>query len=651
MRRALAILAILAAAVGASARAAETTGNSAPVKPVETPFLLQEVAAGKLPPVAQRIPEDPNLVHFTANGTTIGKPGGTLRILMSSPRDTRMMVVYGYARLVRYNRKYDLVPDILKSVDVTDDRIFTLHLRKGMRWSDGAPFTTEDFRFFWQDMAENKKVSPAGVPRDMMVDGVPAKVTVIDKWTIRYEWPQPNPAFLPALAGPSPLYIYKPAHYLKRFHAKYQEPKKLAAMVKKAKRHNWAALLNRKDEQYRFDNPDEPTLEPWVLKTPPPSQRYVFVRNPYYFRIDEKGQQLPYIDRVVMNLADTKIVPLKTGAGESDLQARYLSFDNYTFLKQAEKREGYQVRLWREAKGDHIVLYPNLNIDDPVWRKLFRDVRFRRALSLATNRHEINQVVFFGLALEGQNTVLPQSPLYKPEYRKEWTTFDLKKANALLDEIGLTKRNDEGVRLLPDGRPCEIVVETAGESSEQTDVLELIHNSWLKAGIKIFTRPSQREVLRNRIFSGKTQMAVWGGWENGVPTANSSPDELAPTSQQQLQWPKWGEYYQTKGKSGQKPDMPAAETLLTLYHDWRVATSHDQRAAIWHKMLQINSDEVFTLGLIGAVPQPVVVNDRLRNVPVEGVYNWDPGAHFGIYQPDTFWWDTDGAASNAQAQN
>ncbi len=647
MRRRLAILAALGLALGARALAAEAPTAAPAVTPVETPFFAKQVAEGKLPPVAQRLPEEPKVVTFDAPGTEIGKPGGTLRILMAKPRDTRMMVVYGYARLVVYDRHYDIVPDILKSVDIIDDRIFTLHLRKGVKWSDGAPFTTDDFRFFWQDMAENKKVSPSGVPREMTVDGVPAKVTFVDKWTVRYEWAKPNPAFLPALAGPSPLYIYKPAHYLKQFHVKYQDPKKLAAMVKKAKRHNWAALLNRKDEQYRNDNPDEPTLEPWVLKTHPPSQRFVFERNPYYFRVDRQGHQLPYIDRVVMNVADTKIVPLKTGAGETDLQARYLQFDNYTFLKQAEKREGYQVRLWREAKGDHVVLYPNLNIGDPVWRKLFRDVRFRRALSLATNRHEINQVVFFGLAIEGQNTVLPQSPLYKPEYRKEWTDFDLKRANALLDEVGLTKRNDQGVRLLPDGRPAEIVVETSGESSEETDVLQLIHDTWRKAGIKIYTRPSQREVLRNRIFAGRTQMSVWSGWENGVPTANSSPDELAPTSQQQLQWPKWGEYYQTKGKSGEKPDMPVAEELLKLYQDWRGATSHAMRAEIWHKMLKINADEVFTLGLIGAVPQPVVVNDKLQNVPVEGVYNWDPGAHFGIYQPDTFWWATDGAAARA----
>src|SRR5690606_37824621 len=143
------------------------------------------------------------------------------------------------------------------------------------------------------------------------------------------------------------------------------------------------------------------------------------------------------IDEVVMSLADSKIIPVKTGAGESDLQARYLRFDNYTFLKRAGKEKGFNVNLWRIAKGSHIALFPNLNVEDPVWREVVRDVRFRRALSLGINRHEINQVLYFGLALEQADTVLPESPLYKEEYAKKWAHFDLAQANALLDEMGL----------------------------------------------------------------------------------------------------------------------------------------------------------------------------------------------------------------------
>ncbi len=208
------------------------------------------------------------------------------------------------------------------------------------------------------------------------------------------------------------------------------------------------------------------------------------------------------------------------------------------------------MHLWRTGPGSQFALYPNLNVDDPVWRGLVRDVRFRRALSLAVNRHEINQVLYFGLAIEGQNTVLPQSPLYKPAYRTAWAQFDLGEANRLLDLIGLTKRNGDGVRLLPDGRPMEIVVEDSGEWPEKSDVLELIRDSWRHIGISLFAKPLQLTLFRRRVFSGETLMSIDKGVDDGLPSAASSPWEFAPTSQQQLEWPKWGQYYETKGMAG-----------------------------------------------------------------------------------------------------
>lgn len=610
----------------------------------ETPMLQAQVAAGALPPVAARVP----LVPEVADVESIGRPGGQLRMLMASPKDTRIMVVYGYARLVAYTPDLKIVPDILERVDVEEGRIFTLHLRPGHKWSDGQPFTSEDFRYWFEDVANNKELSTAGLPVVLMPHGEPPRFEVLDRETVRYTWARPNPLFLPALAGASPLYIYAPAHYLKQFHKKYADKDKLATLVKQAGARNWAALHNKKDSMYKNDNPDEPTLEPWVLRTRPPSDRIIFERNPYYYRVDRTGQQLPYIDRVVFSIADSKIIPAKTGAGESDLQARYLSFDDYTFLKAGEASGGYKVFLWHTGPGSQLAFYPNLNVDDEAWQRIVRDVRFRRALSLATNRHEINQAIYFGLANEGQNTVLPQSPLYRPEYRQAWAKYDIAKANRLLDEIGLA-RGDDGLRHLPDGRPLDIVVEDSGESREKGDVTELIRDSWQKVGIRLFTRPMQLTLFRRRVFSGQTLMSISKGIENGLPTADMSPWEFAPTTQQQLEWPKWGQYFETKGLGGEPPDLPAAGRLLVLYEAWLDTADTDERARIWHEMLRIWADQVFSIGLVAGVPQPVVVSTRLRNVPVEGMYNWDPGAHFGMYKPDTFWFDETPAPSASVA--
>tara|TARA_A100001037_G_scaffold92610_1_gene84022 strand:- start:18459 stop:20357 length:1899 start_codon:yes stop_codon:yes gene_type:complete len=601
----------------------------------ETPSLEAAVKQGTLPPVAQRIPESPLVVQFDGQSMRPGRHGGSLNMLIGRPKDIRLLVVYGYARLIGYDSNFDLKPDILESFDIRDGRIFTFKLRKGHRWSDGQPFTAEDFRYYWEDVANNQSLAPSGPPRDMVVSGHPPQFEVLDEYTVRYTWPVPNPFFLPRLAGASPLFIYRPAHYLKQFHPRYVGDSKAAERAEAEGQRSWAALHNRRDNLYKFDNPDLPTLQPWRNTTRPPATRFAAQRNPYFHRIDSQGRQLPYIDEVVLVQADGRLISAKTGAGESDLQSRNISFNDYTFLKDGSKRNDYDVHLWRTAKGAHLALFPNLNHNDPVWRKVMRDRRFREALSLAIDRPLINQALYFGLALEHHNTVLPESPLYDESLAL--TEFNVEKANALLDEMGLTEWDDDETRLLPDGRPIHIIIETAGEDTEQTDVLELIRDDWAKMGVKLFTKPSQREVFRNRIFSGETLMSIWFGLENGLPTADMSPEELAPTSQLQLQWPKWGQYFETKGKSGEAPDMEIAVELARLNETWLNASTRQERENIWRRMLQIHRDMLFSIGIVSGVLQPVVAKRKLMNVPVKAVYNWDPGAQFGVYRPDTFW--------------
>jgi peptide/nickel transport system substrate-binding protein len=609
---------------------------------VEPPSLAEKVAAKVLKPVDERLPEVPSVVKFDRPGQAPGQYGGTLKMLMGRTQDTRMMVVYGYARLVGYDTDWNLVPDILEDVTVEEGRIFTFRLRKGHKWSDGHPFTSEDFRFYWEDVLNDPDLHPEGVPQFLKVDGKPPRFELIDETTVRYSWDGPNPYFLPALAGARPEYMYQPAHYMKKFHARHVDAETLAKKIEEERHRNWESLYYFHSHQYRNDDPNLPTLQPWVLVTEPPSTRFLFERNPYYYRVDSEGRQLPYIDTVAFTVTNPKLIPAKAAAGDSDLQARGLSFDNYAVLKQGEQRNDYTVRLWRSARGSEMSLLPNLNTIDPQWRNVIRDVNFRRALSLAINRAEINQIIFFGLAKEANDTVLPESPLYKPEYATLWAEFDPDEANRLLDKTGLEKRNEEGIRLFPDDAALHLVVETAGENPTEVDILQLIRDSWQKIGVKLHIKPEQREVLRNRVFAGSTVMSVWSGIENALPKAETSPHELAPTSQYQLYWPKWGLYNETGGVAGEPVDIKAAEELVRLNKAWETEIDPAEQAKIWHRMLAIRAEQTFTIGTVQGVPQPVVISNRLRNVPEEGIYNWDPGAHFGIYHPDTFWW-ADGA--------
>jgi peptide/nickel transport system substrate-binding protein len=605
----------------------------------EVPFLQDKVQSGKLPPVAERLPQEPLKIDFAAEGKVIGKYGGDLRMLMGKIKDLGQITVYTYARLVGYGPDFNFYADIAESYEVKEGREFTFKLRKGHKWSDGHPVTSEDFRYFWEDMVNNEELGREGVPSQMLVDGEPPVFKVIDEQTFSYTWKKNNPAFLPAIAAPSPLYLYRPAHYMKQFHAKYADADKLKRMVEEENVKDWAALHTRKQRQRRPENPELPSLQAWMNTTPPPSTRFVFVRNPFFHRIDPEGNQLPYIDRLVMHVVSKDVIAAKTGSGEADLQARYLRFDDLPFLKSGEETNDFTTHLWLNGKGSQVALFPNLNVNDPVWRKLTRDVRFRRALSLAIDREEINEAIYFGLATPSANTVLPRSPLYREEFAKMWAERDIDLANKLLDETGLDKKDSYGFRLLPDGRPAEITLETAGESSEETDVLELIIDHMKDIGIKLYVRSSQRDIFRRRAYAGDTIISVAQGLNNGISSAEMDPEELAPTDQAQLQWPSWGQYYGTKQKAGEPADLDEAKAQLELYESWMAATSLEEKEQIWLEMLKNYADQVFTIGTVNNSRQPVVVSNKLQNVPEEGIYSWEPTSYFGNYKPDTFWYD------------
>lgn len=607
---------------------------------IETETLSRTHDVAKLPPLAERLPKQPLVVDLKAAGREPGRHGGDLNTLIGRGKDARLINVWGYARLVGYDQDLKLVPDILLSVDAVEDREFTLHLREGHKWSDGAPFTSEDIRYWWEDIVSEPSLSPSGAAPYMLVDGKPPKFEVIDETTVKFTWDGPNPLFLTTLAASRDPFLYRPAHYLKKFHTKYGEKAEIDTRVEQMRASSWASVHNAMDDMYNARNLDMPTLQPWTIESKGDGQRYVMVRNPYYHRIDSQGRQLPYIDRIIMSVADGRLIATKTQAGESDLQARGLSLADATVLKRGETKENYKTLLWSMGTASQIALYPNLTVNDPVWRKLLRDTRFRHALSLGIDRQQINRAIYLGLGKPGNNTVLPESPLFEEEYRTEWAQYDVALANQLLDEIGLTERDDDGIRLMPDGRSLQIIIETAGESHEQLDVLQIVGETWREIGVELFAKPSQRDVIFNRALSGDLVMGVWSGWDNGIATAAMAPDELAPVhGDSSLVWPAWGDYWESHEASGEPVDYAPAKELLDLYIQWLGAETLTERETAWRDMLQIHADETLIIGVLNGVRQPVTVKNTIRNVPTKAFYNWDPGAQFGIWRMDEFWFD------------
>ncbi|MBB3146249.1 peptide/nickel transport system substrate-binding protein [Phyllobacterium trifolii] len=604
---------------------------------IEPEYLAEQLRARSLPPLSQRLPKRPRIVRLKQMGRTPGQYGGTVRTIIGSAKDIRFMTIYGYARLIGYDERLVFQPDILEGFQSENDTVFTFTLREGHKWSDGSPFTVDDFRYWWEDVLLNKDLTPGGGSMVLRVDGNLPRFEVLDEWTIRYSWDKPNPDFLPNLAGPQPLVLVGPSAYLKQFHKDYQDQFRLSALMQEQRVKKWADLHIKMSRTYRPENPKLPTLDPWRNTTAPPAEQFIFERNPFFHRVDENGRQLPYIDRFVLNVSSSSIIPAKTGAGESDLQATGIDFADYTFLKDAEDRYPVKVDLWKMTRGSRVAILPNLNCGDDVWRGLFRDVRVRRALSLAIDRHEINMAVFYGLGVPSADTLLPESPLFKPEYANAWIDHDTERANALLDEAGLQNRDADGIRLLPDGRLAEITIETPGESSVDTDVLELVTDHWRKIGIALFIRTSQRDIFRSRAMGGRIMMSIWYGMDNGVATADMNPGQLAPTMDDQLQWPLWGMHYLSHGSQGKAADLPEAIALTELLGRWQRSAHMAERTEIWQQMLAIYTQQVFSIGLVNGTLQPIVRTSRLQNVPEKGLYGFDPTCYLGIYMPDTFW--------------
>ena len=606
---------------------------------VETPLFAERVGKGELPPVAQRLPKEPLVVDLAAKGRSIGRPGGELTSLVARGRDIRYMSVQSYARLVGYTEKLALEPDLLAKLENDNDQTFTFRLRDGHRWSDGHPFTTDDFRYYWEDVAHNPEISPAGIPEFMMLDGKPPRFEILDERTVRYSWDKPNPRFLSQLAGPRDPFLYRPAHYLKQFHTKYANKGKLEEAAKKQKLKSWAALHNRMDDMFENTNPDLPTLQGWRVMNAAPATRFTFERNPYYHRVDATGQQLPYIDRVIFDVAAGGLMAAKANAGETDLLSRGLSMSDIPILKEGEHAKGYRTLLWLYARGSELALYPNLNTADPVWRTLNRDVRFRRALSLGIDRKTLNNALLFGLGREGNNTILEESALFSPELRSKYAQYDPAEASRLLDEIGLTKRNGAGIRLLPDGRELEIIVETDGEGGFIVDGLTLITEFWREIGIKLFVKPQDRTILRNRAYAGMTVMVAAQGLDLAVPTAKMAPTELAPMIQTFYAWPKWGQYVETKGKNGEACDVPEAKHLLALYERWMATADEAVHEQVWREMLANHAENQWSIGTLAGAFQPIVARNGLVNIPKKALYSWEPSAMLGVYRVDEFYWD------------
>ncbi len=604
----------------------------------EAPQLTDLVAEGKLPPVEKRLPENPAIVEPV---NQIGIYGGTWRKLAMGALDMQLSSRMAYEPLVRWDRTgRRVVPGLAESWEIHDEgKTYVFHLRKGLRWSDGHPFTSEDFLFRHEDIHLNKTLTPV-FPSWLAIGGTPCDVMAPDPYTVVFQFTQPYGVFLEYLAFRG-NFVYSPKHYLKQFHPRYTDEETLVRRAKEAGVDLWQRVFSQRT--LPNENPELPVMTPWKLTVPPPASRTIAERNPYYWKVDPAGNQLPYIDRVVFTDVQSKeILNFKAMAGEVDFQARRIDSANYTLFMENRKQGGY--RVLRDPGAVIVVVYINQYSRDPELRPLLQDKRFRIALSAAVNRDELIDLIYSGLAQPSRGVGTPHDPYYLPEFDEKYIDYDPALANQLLDELGMA-RGRNGLRRLPNGKPFRQIMNVyPSETGTGADQWQLVADYWREVGLDFVVKFDAASLSVMQVCNGNSDF--WAYAASGLHWA-ADPLWYVPWQSSSYFAPLYGRYQSSGGKSGVKPS-PEFQRLIDTYLELRASVGDKERKRqLGHAILRQWAEECYTVGI--CIPELLaIVSNRFKNVPNHIIHSYQvmsPG-YIGVEQ---FYIDESDTAQPAEA--
>ena len=616
---------------GSHAELNAATGLSLPALG-EAPMLAQQVSSGALPPVAERVPDEPLIVVPIEQ---IGSYGGQMNTtVMDGP------VTWWFPAYWLEDPPVQLRPDAktwypnwLLGVDQSaDDRTITLRLRPGMKWSDGEPLTAADLAFWFDDMNMNKELRPS-VPTSLNVGGSPAQGRRVDDYTFELSFAAPLPNFaLRQLTLPQYMwsmgFIAEPKHYLSQFHIGYNA--KANDLAKAGGFDNWTQLFSARQGPYGKSSDDigRPVLEAWVLQEAA-TDYALWERNPFYWKVDIAGNQLPYFDRVQNRSAATKeSFMIAALGGEVDFVSSILTIEDFPVLTQNAEAGNFEVRLWQKRAGAGVNYFFRQSYKpDPAMEELLRDKRFRRALSLAINREEINELLYFGKGTPSQAAVPPGSIYHVPEHFQRDAAYDPDEANRILDELGL-KMGGDGIRRRPDGK--ELFVKIEGYHEQETPITstaELVKNYWEAVGVK-----TDFDFREDNSFDGKRSADEVMIASHVIDMLPDSIYEGSLWSPPSFGW--WSEelanVYFAEGIAGLRAAgmEPALLRFFELSEQFAQTAGEDDRVAIANQIGELWADNLWMVGTVGGdLPHPALVKNDMGNVASKGF-----ATYFTFYQ-------------------
>jgi peptide/nickel transport system substrate-binding protein len=592
--------------------------NIEPAKSVEfgeAPELVKLVEAGQLPPVKDRLPTTPMIV---SPNDKVGEYGGTWKMAQRNERDHAILIrTIGYEPLLRWTPQWTTtIPNVALSFQPSSDATeFFFRLRPGMRWSDGEPFTAEDIVFWYEDILGNQAF-PDAVPEWLTSGGNAVQVDQIDDTTVAFRFSTPYGLFPTALARPEGVEpVSYPAHFLKPLLPKYNSnaDADAKALGFAGWKERFIATFGNPgtiDDPTRWNNPDVPTLNAWVLTgVYGEDDPLIAKRNPYYWKIDPTGRQLPYIDDVSYSL-----VPSKSAAGDAaidglvNMQERHVSTRADEVL--AANSDLLPITLV-ESDMNKLTLSLNLNDKDPVLRKIFQNKDFRIALSHAIDRYTLIDQFVPG-ALPHQAAPRPESPLYHTVLARQYLQFDPEIAVDHLAKAGLVAKNDDGILLRPDGKPLTFTIDTEG--ADRFSMLDAVTQYWRELGVGVTARNLPRDEFVALRETNDHNASAWGG--DGGLDAMVIPINYLPMSSESSWFATgWAHWYLNPESPDAITPPEAVQAQLALYDQLKQTANAEKQSQLMRDILDISADQFYVMGIALPPNRKGVVAKNFRNVP------------------------------------
>ena len=610
------------------------------VRAQESAFLQAQVDGGTLPPVAERLPAKPLVITPFER---VGQQGGDWNHALVGGGSLSMLVRYqGYEPLVRFNPDWSgLVENVAESWSVNAEATeYTFTLRQGHKWSDGVPFTTADVQF-WYDAYFSDAEASLGGNSWWYVNGEPAKLEVIDEQTFKVIFPGPNGFFVQQLAWAQQDQMTRtPKHYLEQFHIRYNP--EADALAKAEGLESWIALFQREigmlDDNAFYQNGNRPTLNAWVFERPPGSstEQAIAIRNPYYFKVDTEGTQLPYFDRIVYQMvADPEVLLLKTLQGEIDIMDQYIATPaNKPVLFDSQESGNYHFYTLTETAANVMAFQLNLNHLDPVKNELFNTIEFRQALSLGVDRQALIDAVFVGQGSPAQPSMRESDPLYNEQLAKQFTEYDPARANEMLDAI-IPEKDGEGYRLDAEGRRVSIFFEIDQTRTTFLDMFELAIPMFQAVGIDAQMRTMDRSLWEERVRRGRDYDATAHqfGANSGI-AAMLDARFYVPINNNCFYAPGWSLYYTQPENPAAVEPPPAVKAQQDLYRSLVATADPARQSELMAQVLQKAADLFFTFGVSLPADGYGIVKNDVVNLPAT--------------MPNSFGWPTPGPARPEQ---